>query len=89
MITNTDYVSSWRSKGLSAENIKLPTTSNNSRTPAVSYYGTKTKVKFTGSCLKQPNISYTHGKVVSIYIAFRSKIIKHLKKHVILKNRNF
>ena len=32
------------------------------------YYGTKTKVKFTGSCLKQPKILYTHGKVVKIYI---------------------
>ena len=26
MITNTDYISSWKSKGLSAENIKPPTT---------------------------------------------------------------
>ena len=42
MITNTDYVSSWKSKGLSAETIKPPTTSDNSLTPAVSYYGTKT-----------------------------------------------
>ena len=62
MITNTDYISSWKSKGLSAETIKPPTTSDNSLTQAVSYYGTKTRVKFTGSCLKQPEISYTHGK---------------------------
>ena len=26
--------------------------------------------KFTGSCLKQPKISYTHGKVVSIYFIY-------------------
>ena len=26
------------------------------------------RVKFTGSCLKQPKILYTHGKVVNIYI---------------------
>ena len=31
-ITNTDYVSSWKSKGLSAETIKPPTTSDNSLT---------------------------------------------------------
>ena len=50
---------------------KLPsTTSDNSLTPALSYYGTKTRVKFTGSCLKQPKVSYTHGKVVNIYIAY-------------------
>ena len=70
MITNTDYISSWKSKGLSAESIKPPTTSDNSLTPALSYYGTKTRVKFTGSCLKQPKISYTHGKVVHIYIVY-------------------
>ena len=70
VITNTDYVSSWKSKGLSAESIKPPTTSDNSLTPALSYYGTKTKVKFTGSCLKQPKVSYTHGKVVNIYTVY-------------------
>ena len=64
--TGTDYVSSWKSKGLSAETIKPPTTSDNSLTLALSYYGPKTRVKFTESCLKQPKISYTYGKVVNI-----------------------
>ena len=68
VITNTDYVSSWKSKGLSAESIKPPTTSDNSLTPVLNYYGTKTKAKFFGSCLKQPKISYTDGKVVNIYV---------------------
>ena len=66
VIDNTDFVSSWKSKGLSAETIKLPTTSYNSLTPIVTYYGTKTRVKFNGSCLKHSKISYTHGKVVNI-----------------------
>ena len=70
VITNTDYISSWKSKGLSAESIKPPTTSDNSLNPALNYYGTKTRVKFTGSCLKQSKISYNHGKVVHIYIAY-------------------
>ena len=61
---------SWKSKRLSAETIKPPTTSDNSLTPAVSYYGTKTRVKFIGSCLKQPKFSFTHGKVVNIYIVY-------------------
>ena len=56
LITNTDYVSSWKSKGLSAESIKPPTTSDNSLTPELNYYGTKTRVKFTKSCLKQSRI---------------------------------
>ena len=44
-------------KGLSAESIKPSQTSDNSFTPIVSYYGNKTRVKFTGSCLKQPKSS--------------------------------
>ena len=70
VVTNTDNDSSWKSKGLSAESIKLPTTSDNSRTPSLNYYGTKTRVKFTGSCLKQSKISYTHGKAVNTYIVY-------------------
>ena len=34
IITNTDYISSWKSKGLSAESIKTPRTSDNSLTPS-------------------------------------------------------
>ena len=70
VITNADYVSSYKSKGLSSESIKPPTTSDNSLTLALSYYGTKAGVKFTGSCLKQSKISYTHGKVVNIYTVY-------------------
>ena len=52
VITNTRYILSWNSKGLSAESFKPPTTSDDSLTPALNYYGTKTRVKFTGSCFK-------------------------------------
>ena len=44
--------------------------SDNILTPALTYYGTKTRVKFTGSCLKQSKLSYTHGKVVNIYTVY-------------------
>ena len=71
MITNTDYISSWKSKVSSAESIKPSTTSDNSLTPALNYYGTKTRVKFTESCLKQSKISYNHGKVVNIYNVYK------------------
>ena len=57
----------WKSKGLSNESIKPPTTTNNSLTPELNYYSTKIKIKFTGSCLKQSNHIFTHKKVVNIY----------------------
>ena len=64
-ITNINYILSWKSKGLSAESIKPPTTSDNSLNPELSYYDYNTKVKFTISCLKQSKITYTHKKSVS------------------------
>ena len=69
-IDNDVYVLSWKSKVLSAESIKPPTTSDNSLTPKLNYYGTKTRVKFTRSCLKQTKISYTHSTIVNIYIVY-------------------
>ena len=66
MITNTDYISSWKSKGLSAESIKPPATSDNSLTPALNYYGNKVRVKFTGSCLRQQKVWYTYLNIVNI-----------------------
>ena len=70
VVANTDYVSSWKSKGLSAETFKPPTTSDNSLTPSLSYYDAKIRVKFTGSCLKQLTISYNHRPIVNIYIVY-------------------
>ena len=70
MITSTNYILSWKSKGLSSESIKPPTTSDNSLAPSLNYYGPKIRVKFTRSCLEQSTISYTHGKIVNIYIAY-------------------
>ena len=50
--------------------MKPPTTSDNSLNPALNYYRTKIRVKFSGSCLKQSKISYTQGKIVNIYIVY-------------------
>ena len=70
-INNECYITSWHSKGLSSESIKPPTTSNNSLNPLISYYNVqKIRVKFTGSCLKQSTTSYTHKKIVNIYIVY-------------------
>ena len=70
VVDAADYVLSWQSKGLSNESIKPPTTTNSSLTPELNYHGTKTKIKFTGSCLKQSKHIFTHKKVVNIYIVY-------------------
>ena len=65
-----DRVLSWQSKEMSNESIKPPTTSNNSLNPRLSYYGSKIRVQFTRSCLRQPNFAFSHKKVVNIYIVY-------------------
>ena len=68
LINNTSSILSLESEGLSNENIDSPTTS---LSPSINYVGNKIRVKFTGSCLKQSNkLTYTHGKVVNIYIVY-------------------
>ena len=65
-----DYVLSWQPEAISNESIKPRTTSDNSLTPELNYYDTKTRVKFFRSCLKQLDHIYNHKKVVNIYIVY-------------------
>ena len=67
----TNYVLSWKSKELSDNTIKPPSTSDNSLTTTINYYyPSKIRVKFTGRCLKQDKVIFNHGKVVNIYIVY-------------------
>ena len=70
VIADKEYISLWKSKGLSDESIKTPTTSDNNLTPLIDYFGNKIRVKFNGTILRQPKISYTQGKTVNIYIVY-------------------
>ena len=61
-------------RGCLTKELILLKSPKHSITPNLDYYDTKTRVKFNGSCLKQDEITYTHGKVVNIYIVY--EIIK-------------
>ena len=58
------------SKGLSDEIVKSTPTTANILNPLLNYVGTKIRVKFKGSCLKQHEISSNRGKIVNIYIFY-------------------
>ena len=45
IIANEKYISSWKSKGLSDETITPYATSDNSLTPLIDHFGTKTRLK--------------------------------------------
>ena len=70
MIANTLYISLWKSKGLSDKTIKSHVTSDNSLTPLIDDLANKIRLKFSGRCLKQPKLQYTHGTIVTIYIVY-------------------
>ena len=56
-VTNSQNISSWRSKGLSEEEIKVV----NGLYPSVNYVNEKLRLKFEGSCLAQTKVTYTHN----------------------------
>ena len=66
-VGNSSYIYYWQSKGLSDEKINSIKTPNHSITPNLDYYGTKTRVEFNRTCLKQDKVTFNHRKVVSIY----------------------
>ena len=86
VITNKFYISSWKSKGLSDEAIKSPVTSDNSLTPLTDYLASKMRLKFTGSCLKQPKLQCTHGTIVNIYTVYELGASGSNNNGPILKN---
>ena len=69
-VGNCNHIYYWQSKKLSDEKINSIKTPNHSITPRLDYYGTKTRVKFNESCLKQDSITFNHKKVVKIYIVY-------------------
>ena len=64
------YIYFWKSIGLSDERLNSNTESNYKITPELSFYGTKTRAEFNGSCLKQDKVTYSHGTIVNMYIVY-------------------
>ena len=79
-VSTGNYIYFWKSKRLPHTS---PTTSNYSPNLQLSYPGTKTRLEFRGSCLKQDKIVFDHRKVVNIYIVY--ELIKYLKKKLTKK----
>ena len=66
--------------------IKCPFTPNNSLNPLLNYVGTKIRIEFNGSCLKQDKISFNHGKVVNIYIFYEINKNYNISSFLSLEN---
>ena len=85
-VDSGNYIYIWKSKGLSDETINSITTSHYSITPELNYYGTKARVKFSGSCLKQDKAIYNHGNIVNIYIVYEISKSYNISSYPTLEN---
>ena len=81
-----NYIYFWKRKELSDENIKAPTTSDYRHNPQFSYLGNKTRKEFEGSCLKQDKITYTHGKLINIFIVYETSKNYNISSYPALEN---
>ena len=52
-----NYIYFWKAKSLSDERLDSITASNYKITPELSFYGSKTRVEFNGSCLNQDKVT--------------------------------
>ena len=71
---------------MSNESIKAPTTTNKILNPSLDYVGSKIRVKFSGDCLKQEKITFNHGKIVNIYIAYEIERSINISSYPTLEN---
>ena len=82
-ISNTYNISEWKSKGLSDEVIKPP---NNSLAPELGYDNKRMYLEFNRGYLKQDQITYSHGKIVNIYIVYYLKSFLNYNANFTLEN---
>ena len=85
-IGSGNYIYYWKSEGLPDEKINSIKTSDYGITPKLNYYGTKTRVEFNGSCLKQDSVTFNHGKVVNIYIVYEISKSINISDYPTLEN---
>ena len=86
VVGSSNYIYFWISKGLSDEDIRLSVTSDYSLTSKLSCCGTKDRVEFKGSCLKQDKITYNHRTIVGIYIVYEINKNFNITSYPALKN---
>ena len=85
-VANSDHVSEWKSKRLSEESIKTPSAPNNFLNPKLSHYSKEMGETFSGGCLKQEKITYTHGKIANIYIVYEISKNCNISSYPTLEN---
>ena len=77
----------WQSKGLSDGKIyALGTSSSNDQTPILEYGGAGIRLQFRRDLLRQNKVTYNHGKIVNIYIVYKTSSISTISSSLTLIN---
>ena len=73
-VANSNKFTTWKSKKLSDESIKPPSTSNNGLNPGMNYINNgKVRVKFDGHHYKLDKVTFTLKAVLDFYIVYEIK----------------
>ena len=78
-----DYVTLWKSKGLSNEKISIDKTTAIVH-PKLEYYNARIDVKLEESLLRQNNATYNHWPILNIYIVYKISGIHN--SNIVLEN---
>ena len=81
-----NYIYFWKSKGLTDERLDSIIASNYKITPELGFYGTKTRVAFNGSCLKQEKVTLNHAATVNICIVYEISKSYNISSYPALEN---
>ena len=81
-----NYIYIWKCKGLSDGRFNSNTASNYSIIPELSSYGTKTRVEFNGSGLKQDKATHDPRAIVNIYIVYEISKNYNISNYPTLEN---
>ena len=57
---NNNWITKWKSKGLSNGSLEVVSTSDNTLTPSANRYRDKVRLRLTGSVLQQKAVKYSH-----------------------------
>ena len=85
-VAGGNYIYFLKSAGLSDERIDSITASSHKVIPQLSYYGTKTRVEFIGTCLKQGKATFNDWKIVNIYIVYEISKNFNISSYPTLEN---
>ena len=67
-------------------NLKSPSVSDKMLNISLDYVGTTITVKFNGDYLKEEKITFNHGKIINIYIVYKTEESVNVNSYPTLEN---